>query len=87
MRYGFDTQAWGATRHDDLVHWSRFPAFKQLQNELIEPRLTLPENTNRNAVFMRWKERFLVPDHHVQDILGASFAGTTICAFLHFTHY
>jgi glucose-induced degradation protein 4 len=27
------------------------------------------------AVFMRWKERFLVPDHRVQDINGASFAG------------
>lgn len=26
--------------------------------------------------FMRWKERFLVPDHKVRDISGASFAGT-----------
>lgn len=24
---------------------------------------------------MRWKERFLVPDHKVQDVNGASFAG------------
>ena len=24
---------------------------------------------------MRWKERFLVPDHHVSHITGASFAG------------
>jgi hypothetical protein len=24
---------------------------------------------------MRWKERFLVPDHRVRDINGASFAG------------
>jgi hypothetical protein len=30
------------------------------------------------AVFMRWKERFLVPDHRVQDINGASFAGKVI---------
>lgn len=29
---------------------------------------------------MRWKERFLVPDHRVRDINGASFAG--ICYFL-----
>ncbi|GJJ12725.1 hypothetical protein Clacol_006969 [Clathrus columnatus] len=27
------------------------------------------------CVFMRWKERFLVPDHRVRDINGASFAG------------
>jgi len=26
-------------------------------------------------VFMRWKEKFLVPDHRVKDINGASFAG------------
>ena len=27
------------------------------------------------CVFMRWKEKFLVPDHRVKDINGASFAG------------
>ncbi|XP_061830324.1 glucose-induced degradation protein 4 homolog isoform X2 [Nerophis lumbriciformis] len=26
-------------------------------------------------VFMRWKEQFLVPDHTIKDISGASFAG------------
>lgn len=26
-------------------------------------------------VFMRWKEHFLVPDHTIRDINGASFAG------------
>ncbi|KAG0316111.1 GID complex subunit 4, VID24 [Dissophora globulifera] len=30
---------------------------------------------NENVVFMRWKEHFLVPDHRVQGISGASFAG------------
>ncbi|KAH8102007.1 vacuolar import and degradation protein-domain-containing protein [Phellopilus nigrolimitatus] len=75
LRHGFDTQAWGATRQEDLVHWARFPAFAALRPELREPRLTLPANTARPAVFMRWKERFLVPDHRVQDISGASFAG------------
>ncbi len=29
----------------------------------------------RSFAFMRWKERFLVPDHRVRDINGASFAG------------
>ncbi|KAI5121655.1 hypothetical protein M0805_002731 [Coniferiporia weirii] len=75
MRHGFDTQDWGATRQEDMVHWARFPAFRAVQKDLIEPRLTLPANTSRPAVFMRWKERFLVPDHRVQDISGASFAG------------
>ncbi|KAF9350239.1 GID complex subunit 4, VID24 [Mortierella sp. AD094] len=30
---------------------------------------------NEDVVFMRWKEHFLVPDHRVQGISGASFAG------------
>ncbi|KAF9646371.1 hypothetical protein BDM02DRAFT_3099876 [Thelephora ganbajun] len=73
-RYGFLTRNWGATEQEDMVHWQRFPAFRHVKNELKRPYLTMPEN-DRGAVFMRWKERFLVPDHRVQDINGASFAG------------
>ncbi|PPQ63069.1 hypothetical protein CVT24_005924 [Panaeolus cyanescens] len=73
-RYGFLTQNWGATQHEDLVHWSRFPAFKHVKHEAQWPHMTI-DDRDRGAVFMRWKERFLVPDHRVQDINGASFAG------------
>ncbi|KAF9265496.1 hypothetical protein L218DRAFT_860251, partial [Marasmius fiardii PR-910] len=73
-RYGFLTQSWGATEQEDLVHWSRFPAFRHVKHELQKPHLTMCDR-DRGAVFMRWKERFLVPDHRVQDISGASFAG------------
>ncbi|KAL0946649.1 hypothetical protein HGRIS_012843 [Hohenbuehelia grisea] len=73
-RYGFLTQNWGANESEDLVHWSRFPAFKHVKHELKKPLLTVGDR-DRGAVFMRWKERFLVPDHRVQDINGASFAG------------
>ncbi|KAJ7510007.1 vacuolar import and degradation protein-domain-containing protein [Mycena galericulata] len=73
-RYGFLTQNWGATEQADTVHWARFPAFRHVKSELKKPHLTMPDR-DRGAVFMRWKERFLVPDHRVQDINGASFAG------------
>ncbi|KAF9227646.1 hypothetical protein BS17DRAFT_746307 [Gyrodon lividus] len=73
-RYGFLTQKWGANEQEDLVHWQRFPAFRHVKNELKRPHFTMPDR-DRGAVFMRWKERFLVPDHQVQDISGASFAG------------
>ena len=76
-RYGFLTRNWGATEQEDMVHWQRFPAFRHVKNELKRPYLTMPEN-DRGAVFMRWKERFLVPDHRVQDINGASFAGRSL---------
>ncbi|KAG2041667.1 vacuolar import and degradation protein-domain-containing protein [Suillus americanus] len=73
-RYGFLTQNWGANEQEDMVHWQRFPAFRHVKNELKRPNLTIADR-DRGAVFMRWKERFLVPNHRVQDINGASFAG------------
>jgi hypothetical protein len=57
-----------------MVHWSRFPAFRHVRQEIRGARSTIPDR-DRGAVFMRWKERFLVPDHHVDNINGASFAG------------
>lgn len=66
-----------------MVHWGRFPAFRYVRNELKKPHLTM-KDADRGAVFMRWKERFLVPDHRVQDISGASFAGEPLsCLFPH----
>lgn len=73
-RHGFLTQKWGAAEHNDKQHWSRFPAFRHVKNECQSPSLTIPDR-ERGAVFMRWKEKFLVPNHRVQDINGASFAG------------
>ncbi|GBE82253.1 hypothetical protein SCP_0406370 [Sparassis crispa] len=73
-RYGFLTRNWGASEQEDMVHWARFPAFRHVRHELMKPHLTM-KDANRGAVFMRWKEKFLVPDHRVQDINGASFAG------------
>jgi len=58
-----------------MVHWARFPAFRHVKNKLKAPHLTM--DGYPGAVFMRWKERFLVPDHRVQDINGASFAGNS----------
>ncbi|GAC73449.1 vacuolar import and degradation protein [Moesziomyces antarcticus T-34] len=73
-RYGFVTGKWGATEADDLKHWARFPPFRPLRSALSKPGLRF-HHANKPFVFMRWKEKFLVPDHRVRDINGASFAG------------
>ncbi|PWZ02808.1 hypothetical protein BCV70DRAFT_152868, partial [Testicularia cyperi] len=73
-RYGFVTGKWGATEADDLKHWARFPPFRPLRSALSKPGLRF-NHLNKPYVFMRWKEKFLVPDHRVRDINGASFAG------------
>lgn len=74
QRYGFVTGKWGATEADDMKHWSRFTPFRPIRNSLTRPGLHF-NHMNKPFIFMRWKERFLVPDHRVRDINGASFAG------------
>lgn len=39
----------------------------------------------QDYIFMRWKEHFLVPDHRVTDILGASFEGFYYICFSQIT--
>ncbi|CAO1624840.1 unnamed protein product [Jaminaea pallidilutea] len=81
QEHGFSTGKWGATDADDMKHWSRFAPFKGLHKELISKQHDTTASTarfnhmNKPFIFMRWKERFLVPDWRVRDIHGASFAG------------
>lgn len=73
-RYSFVTGNWGASEDDDMRHWTRFPAFHKLKASLGD--WTAPfDHENRPVVFMRWKERFLVPNHRIESVDGASFAG------------
>lgn len=59
------------------MHWARFPAFRNIKDELKRPHMKLADR-DRSIVFMRWKERFLVPNHRVSEINGASFAGEQV---------
>ncbi|ORX79115.1 hypothetical protein K493DRAFT_391089, partial [Basidiobolus meristosporus CBS 931.73] len=42
---------------------------------------------DKDCLFMRWKERFLVPDHRVEDVTGGSFAGYYYICFQLSTGY
>ena len=89
-KYGFITgPRFGATEHDDMRHWGRFEQFRRpsTRGDMLRPELffrdPLPDRSrgetrakDRDFLFLRIKERFLVPDHKVKDISGASFAGT-----------
>jgi hypothetical protein len=91
-KYGFITSPrFGATEHDDMRHWGRFEQFRRpaTRGDMIRPELLfrdpVPDRSrgeqrakDRDFMFLRIKERFLVPDHHVKDISGASFAGMLI---------
>ncbi|KAB5596420.1 hypothetical protein CTheo_57 [Ceratobasidium theobromae] len=76
-KYGFLTQSYGASEMDDMTHWGRFDPFRAIKSEMRRPGLTIRQKTlaERGFVFMRWKERFLVPEHKVRGIRGASYDG------------
>jgi hypothetical protein len=77
-KYSFVTRKWEADAEVDRQHWSKFPAFqaykKLLQDDPKAKGTDYDWNTS-DFIFMRWKEQFLVPDHKIKSISGASFAG------------
>ncbi|KAK4251432.1 vacuolar import and degradation protein-domain-containing protein [Corynascus novoguineensis] len=77
-KYGFVTQhqGWGASEKIDLSHWSKFTAFQPYLKRVRKGGNTVINDVDqRENIFMRWKEHFLVPDHRVRTINGASFEG------------
>ncbi|KAI9734896.1 MAG: hypothetical protein M1834_001976 [Cirrosporium novae-zelandiae] len=76
-KYSFVTHhpAWGATEKTDFQHWAKFPAWRPLQKSARHNSFTIKNFATRENIFMRWKEHFLVPDHRVRAISGASFEG------------
>ncbi|KAK4212710.1 glucose-induced degradation protein 4 [Rhypophila decipiens] len=77
-KYGFITQHpdWGATDKIDLSHWSKFAPFRPWAKLARKgQQLLIPDLAGKENIFMRWKEHFLVPNHRVRTINGASFEG------------
>lgn len=54
---------------------NKFAAFCQYAKTFNSDEFDYEELKSADHVFMRWKEHFLVPDHTIRDISGASFAG------------
>ncbi|KAJ4372875.1 hypothetical protein N0V83_003166 [Neocucurbitaria cava] len=76
-KYTFITQhpEWGSNEKVDRQHWARFQAYKPLSKFSSRPELVTKDWMQKEHLFMRWKEYFLVPDHRVRTISGASFEG------------
>lgn len=76
-KYGFTTKhkSWGASDHIDMSHWAKFAAFHPFVRQAKKSNMVIKEYLQKENIFMRWKEHFLVPDHRVRTIHGASFEG------------
>ncbi|KAI9311981.1 vacuolar import/degradation protein Vid24 [Dichotomocladium elegans] len=73
-RYSFLTRKWQAQKSVDASHWKRFPSFKPYLNVFNNDDFVY-DPYGKDFIYMRWKEKFLVPDHRVSNIDGASFEG------------
>ncbi|KAM3592389.1 uncharacterized protein V6R79_017853 [Siganus canaliculatus] len=71
----FLTRKWDADEDVDRKHWGKFQAFYQYAKTFNSDDFDYEDLKNSDYIFMRWKEQFLVPDHTIKDISGASFAG------------
>lgn len=58
-----------------IVFQSKFSSFSQFSKTFNSDTFDYKALADTDFVFMRWKEHFLVPDHTIKDISGASFAG------------
>ncbi|KAK4515549.1 uncharacterized protein ATC70_010499 [Mucor velutinosus] len=74
-KYSFHTRKWQADQQSDLLHWKKFPSFKPYVDTFNRDGFNYDYKANDDFIYMRWKETFLVPNHHVSAIDGASFAG------------
>ncbi|KAI4912427.1 hypothetical protein J4E90_005830 [Alternaria incomplexa] len=76
-KYTFITQhpEWGSNEKVDRQHWGRFDAYKPIAKYSARQEQVSKELNQKEHLFMRWKEYFLVPDHRVRTISGASFEG------------
>ncbi|KAF9357620.1 hypothetical protein BGX26_003411 [Mortierella sp. AD094] len=72
--YSFLTKKWDASEVTDEEHWTQFEPFEGVAN-MYKLEDAKYDYRNKDYIFMRWKEHFLVPDHRVEGIVGASFAG------------
>ncbi|XP_029293921.1 glucose-induced degradation protein 4 homolog [Cottoperca gobio] len=71
----FLTRKWDADEDVDRKHWGKFQPFYKYAKSFNSDDFDYESLDNSDYVFMRWKEQFLVPDHTIKDISGASFAG------------
>ncbi|KAK3091250.1 hypothetical protein FSP39_018267 [Pinctada imbricata] len=59
----------------EVILQGKFLSFYQFAKTFNSDSFDYNELENTDFVFMRWKEHFLVPDHTIRNINGASFAG------------
>lgn len=74
-QHPFHTRKWDATEEIDLSHWSKFEGFQRYSSTFNSDKFDYGKLNDSDYIFMRWKEHFLVPDHKIKQVDGASYEG------------
>lgn len=86
-QHPFLTRKWDAREDIDFAHWSKFEDFGQKYiTSYNSDSFNYDELKNSDHIYMRWKEQFLVPDHTIKDVEGASYAGFYYICFSKLTN-
>ncbi|TGZ69163.1 hypothetical protein CRM22_003890, partial [Opisthorchis felineus] len=70
----FITGKWDASVETDMAHWRKI-ANGTLPDQLDDDSFDYSQLETSDTIFMRWKEKFLLPDPRVKEVDGASYAG------------
>lgn len=81
-QHPFLTRKWDATEENDRAHWSKFEGFGRYSDTFNLDSFDYNELRHSDYIFMRWKEHFLVPDHTIKHVEGASYAGFYYICYL-----
>ncbi|KAJ2406487.1 hypothetical protein J3F80_003414 [Coemansia sp. RSA 2526] len=73
--HSFITNQWDASIDTDRTHWDFFAAFRPYRNRFDSRDFAYRLTSSDRYVFMRWKERFVVPNYKLSRINGASYEG------------
>ncbi|KAI8096699.1 vacuolar import and degradation protein-domain-containing protein [Halteromyces radiatus] len=73
-KHSFLTRKWLADLSVDTKHWGRFASFAPYLDIFNKDDFHY-DHLDQDFIYMRWKEKFLVPNHHLNSIDGASYAG------------
>lgn len=78
-----ENKDWGANDKIDIQHWTKFQNWRTSLpvKKILDKNYVHKNYLNHKNIYMRWKERFLVPDAKVENIDGASFAGFYYISF------
>lgn len=82
-KYSFFTRRadWCTNDQNDVAHWCRFPPWRAISDNARLPDYVHENFAEKRYIFMRWKEKFLVPDWKVDNLQGASYAGFYYISF------